>query len=295
MRLGIAPAPGERRLLDEGRRTRAMLWVMAVMLFLTVLAAALGLGMGHATRSLDRQLAGRLTVQVTDGAAARREAGAEAAVAAARALPGVTRAEVVPPAELRDLLAPWLGGDGADASLPLPAMVDVDTAAGADVAAVEAALARAVPGARVDRNARWLSPVSSFLGSLGWLAVALVALLAAATAAMVVLTARTGLDTHRATIDVLHMLGTSDVQIAQLFQRRVALDTLAGGALGTAAAMAVVALIAAQAGALGSEALAGAALLPTDWLLLAALPVMFAGLAMLSARLTVLGALRAVL
>ena len=30
----------ERRLLDESRRTRGMLWVMAIMLFLTVLAAA---------------------------------------------------------------------------------------------------------------------------------------------------------------------------------------------------------------------------------------------------------------
>ena len=28
----------ERRLLDEGQRTRSMLWIMAIMLFLTVLA-----------------------------------------------------------------------------------------------------------------------------------------------------------------------------------------------------------------------------------------------------------------
>lgn len=295
MRLGLAPAPGERRLLDEGRRTRAMLWVMAVMLFLTVLAAALGLGMAHATRALDRQLAGRLTVQITDGAAAARQAAAERAVAAAREAPGVTAAQIVPPAELRELLAPWLGDDTADAGLPLPAMVDVDTAAGADLAAIEAGLRAAVPGARIDRTARWLSPVAGLLTSLGWLAAALVAMLAAATASMVILTARTGLDTHRGTIDVLHMLGTSDVQIAMLFQRRIALDTLLGGALGTLAAFVVVALLAGQVGALGSETLAGAALLPGDWLLLALLPVVFAGLAMLAARTTVLGALRAVL
>lgn len=295
MRLGLGSAPGERRLLDEGRRTRAMLWVMAVMLFLTVLAAALGLGMGHATRAIDRQLAGRLTVQITDGAAAARQAGADAVVAAARARPGVTRAEVVPPAELRALLRPWLGDEGEDASLPLPALVDVDTAANADVAAIERALAAAAPGARVDRSARWLSPVSSFLRSLGWLAAGLVALLAAATALMVVLTARTGLDTHHATIDVLHMLGTSDIQIAQLFQRRVALDTLLGGALGTAAALVVVALIGGQVGALGSAALAGAALLPTDWLILVLLPILFAALAMGAARLAVIGRLRTVL
>ena len=43
------------------------------------------------------------------------------------------------------------------------------------------------------------------------------------------LAARSGLDTHRDTIDVLHMLGSTDVQIARLFQRRIAFDTLFGG------------------------------------------------------------------
>ena len=45
----------DRRLLDEGRRTRSMLWIMAIMLFLTVLAGALGLGMARAARALDVQ------------------------------------------------------------------------------------------------------------------------------------------------------------------------------------------------------------------------------------------------
>jgi hypothetical protein len=43
-----------------------MTWIMAIMLFLTVLAGALGLGMFAATAQLDRQLAGRLTVQIVE-------------------------------------------------------------------------------------------------------------------------------------------------------------------------------------------------------------------------------------
>ena len=35
-----------------------MMWIMAIMLFLTVLAAALGLGMVNAADALDRQLGG---------------------------------------------------------------------------------------------------------------------------------------------------------------------------------------------------------------------------------------------
>ena len=54
--------------------------------------------------------------------------------------------------------------------------------------------------------------------------------MAAATAAVVVLAARAGLEAHRATIEVMHMLGSTDVQVARLFQRRIARDAAIGGA-----------------------------------------------------------------
>src|SRR3546814_9636932 len=41
MKLGILTRPADRRVLDDDRPTRAMRWILAVMLLLTVLAAAL--------------------------------------------------------------------------------------------------------------------------------------------------------------------------------------------------------------------------------------------------------------
>ncbi|WP_423606414.1 cell division protein FtsX [Sphingomonas sp. MS122] len=283
----------ERRLLDESRRTRAMLWVMAIMLFLTVLAAALGLGMAGASRTLDRQLAGRLTIQLVEADAARRDANVRAVAERVRALPGVTRVEEVDRARLAELLRPWLGEAGLDADLPMPAMVDVDLASG-DAAAADrvARAARTVaPAAQVDRHAQWLSPVSRFLTIITWFALALVLLMATATTIVVLLAARGGLDTHRDTIAVLHMLGSTDMQVARLFQRRIAFDTLLGGALGTVAALAVVWLLGQQAAGLGSELLGGVALAPLDWLLLLLLPLAFALLALVAARIGVLGTL----
>ncbi|MFN3433658.1 MAG: permease, partial [Sphingomonas sp.] len=98
-----------------------------------------------------------------------------------------------------------------------PAMIDVDLAADADAARVAAAVQRVSAASRVDRHQRWMSPVSGFLDTLSWLALALVVLMLSATAAVVVLAARAGLETHRATIEVMHMLGSTDVQVARLF------------------------------------------------------------------------------
>ena len=290
MKLSFNPGAPASRLLDESRRTRAMTWIMAIMLFLTVLAGALGLGMFAATTQLDNQLAGRLTVQIVEPDAQLRDRQAAALVAALRKVPGVTRVEEADRARLAELLRPWLGDAGLDPDLPMPAMIDVEMRGG-DVAAVERAARGIVADARVDRHAQWLSPVRSFMATMSWLAVALMLLIATATAAVVLLAARAGLDTHRDTIGVLHNLGSTDLQIARLFQRRIAFDTLLGGLLGTGAAIALVWLLQARAGALGSELLNGAALQQRDWLLLLLLPIGFALLAAVAARIAVLRAL----
>lgn len=280
----------QHRWLDEGRRTRAMMWVMAIMLFLTVLAGALGLGMAGAGRALDRQLAGRLTLQLVEADVARRDRLSRALVAQVGGIPGVTRVAEVDRARLAELLRPWLGDAGIDSELPMPVLVDVDLQSGdpALIARVRAAAAAVSPAVRVDQHAQWLSPVAWFLATLTWLAAALVLLMATATAAVVLLVARAGLDTHRDTIAVLHMLGSTDTQVARLFQRRIALDTLLGGLVGTTGALAAIWLLGRQTAGLGSELLGSVALAQIDWVMLAVTPLLFALLAMAAARIAVL-------
>ena len=130
---------------------------------------------------------------------------------------------------------------------------------------------------------------------LTWLAAGLVLLMATATGAVVLLAARSGLDTHRDTIEVLHMLGSTDLQVARLFQRRIAFDTLIGGALGRFAAPGVVWFLQSRFGALGSEILSGVALEQRDWFILLLLPLSFALLATFAARIAVLRKLGATL
>jgi cell division transport system permease protein len=282
----------DRRVLDEAGGLRAMTWVMAIMLFLTLLAAALGLGTRQSAQALERQLAGRLTVQVVEGSPATRDALARDTLAALRALPQVRRATLVDRAELTRTLAPWLGDVGDDADLPVPAMIDVDLAPAAAPGPVIAAARRINAASRVDRHQRWMSPVGGFLDTLTWLAFALVLLMLGATGAVVVLAARAGLETHRATIEVMHMLGSTDVQVARLFQRRIALDAALGGVAGGAAALAVLLFLGTRLAALGSELLGGITLDAGDWALLVMLPLGFVVLATLAARVTVVAALR---
>jgi cell division transport system permease protein len=267
------------------------------MMFLTALAAAAGFGLANASSAMDARLAGRLTVQIVDADAESRTRDAARVASALETLPGVTKVEQADRAQLAALLEPYLGADGLDRDLPMPALIDVDLESAEEsvIAEVEGAVARIAPAARVDRHARWLAPIESLFGWLTWLSIMMVLLMAAATGAAVVLAARGALNTHRATIDVLHLMGATDGQVARLFQRRIALDALLGGATGLVVALIVVLLIGSQVGSLQSELAGGVTLTWRDWLLLLALPLIFAALATLAARTTILAALRKLL
>jgi cell division transport system permease protein len=147
------------------------------------------------------------------------------------------------------------------------------------------------PSARIDDNGQWLAPLGTLIDALRLLAAGLVLLMIGATAATVVLASRASLDTHRGTIEVMHLMGATDVQVARLFQRRIALDSLFGGVVGLIAAAIVLLLIGNRVGALGSELLGSAGLPLVSWLILIALPFGGVLLSMLAARMTILRAL----
>jgi cell division transport system permease protein len=280
-----------RGLLPEGRLTGPMPWVLGIMMFLTLLAAAAGLGLGNAARNLQGAVSNRLIVQVVEANPDARERQARRAVATLGGMAGVEKVRRVPPEEMARLMEPLLGQGALETDVPVPAMIDVDVTALASVDAIRTAVTRVAPAARVDDSSDWLKPVAELIGSLRLLAAGLVILMIGATAATVVLASRASLDTHRGTIEVLHLMGATDAQVARLFQRRIALDAAFGGTVGLIAAALVLLMIGDRVGALGSELIGSAGLPLSSWLILIALPIAGVFLAMLVARNTILRAL----
>ena len=283
-------SPPDRRLLPSGRFAGATPWLIGIMMFVMMIVAATGLALAGGARLVREGVANRYSIQIADGRASEARA-----LAAASAAPGVTSAVAVPEAELRETLEQWLGpvaaGDGGD--LPLPALIDVELAAGADPAPVASAVRRAVPSAQFIADQSRLAPMLGTLTALTLISALLVALIALATAAAVVLATRSALETHRGTIDVMHGIGATDLQVTRLFQRKIAIDALIGGVAGALVAALVLLLVAGGGlGALGDWT-NGSLLRWSDLVLLAALPLLAALLATVVARTTVLAALRA--
>ena len=283
----VSASAAERRLLPGGRLHGPTPYVIAIMMFVMVIIAAAGLSLSNAANTVARGVENRYSVQIANGAAK-----APLAVAALERSPGIAAVRPVPEAEMRETLERWLGPAGAQSDLPLPALIDVDLKPGASPQAIAVRVEQAVPGARFVAHSAMLGPMLRALRSLTWLAFALVVLIGLATAAAVVLAARGALDTNKPTIEVMHGVGATDDQIARLFQRRIALDSLTGGLVGAGAA-GLVLLLVAGGRAVWFDDLAGGPLLDLgDLFFLAALPLVGTIVATLVARLAVLRALR---
>ena len=289
----------DAELLPEGRLSGPMPWVIAIMVALTVIAAAAGLAFSNTARNASDDLAGGITVQIVDANAATRDAQALAVVKALRATPGVIEATLVSQDEVDRLIEPWLGASASgDTGIPVPALVDArlrDGVTGEALGGLRQMLRQIAPAARVDAQSSWLKPVFGAIDTLRWLSLALVGLLGIALAAAVLLAVRNALGSNRDTIEIVHLLGGTDAQIARIFQRAIGYDAAVGGIVGLALGLVVVLLLGQQFAALGAGLVSSGALQWSDWLLLVLIPLAGIVLAMLTARQTVVRALRKML
>ena len=277
--------------LERDESSRFIPWIIALMVYLATLALAGALMAQSAIARWSQGLSGSLTVQIMpsqDSDPRVQEARVAAALALIRGTPGVTAAEALSEARVMRLLEPWLGSGGAR-GLPLPALIDVRMAPGAnpDLSALAVRLGQAVTGATLDDHRRWLNQLILLGRSIELVAVVILALVAAAAAAATVFGTRTALAVHRHVIEVMHLIGAQDDYVARQFQAHALGIGLRGGLTGLLFAVATLLAVEGLAPS-GGGLLPGLALKAWQWGALALLPVAAALIAMVTARVTVL-------
>jgi cell division transport system permease protein len=275
-------------LLSRTGRRNALPWLIATVAFLMALAIAAALSLGRSAETVASAAAGKITISIAEPDPARREAAAARTLAILKEGTATFGAQRVADAEIRRLVAPYLEKDGGDITLPV--LIDADLRPGNPIGAVRDAL-HPIASAQVDAEGEALSPLLGLISALRRLALGIVLLSAAAAMLVTVLVARAALAAHAGTIETLHGLGATDLQLARLLERRTALDALAGASIGLLPAFGVILLVGGQLGALNGGDTAQR-LPAVDWGLLAILPLFLALAALLATRLTILMQLR---
>lgn len=276
---------------------RFLPWLVAFMVYFAALAVVSAAMMHKMVQRWDQGLSGQLTVEVPppgpEAAESERQERLDRIVDLLSRTRGVR--EVVPYGadDIADLLEPWLGSGATELDLPLPGMIAVsfDTSAPPDLAALAEQLEQTVPGTLLDDHRQWLGTLVDLARSVQVFAGAIVLLVGLVAVLAVVFVTRTGLSIHRNVIEILHLIGAQDNYIAKQFQRHSLALGLRGGMIGSALALATILTIGYMLGRVESALVPVVLLSLPEWALLALLPFATAGIAMVTARMTVLGTL----
>ena len=286
--------------LNRDASARFLPWIIGFMVYLCVIAVAAALTVDRVAERWRQGLAGNLTVELPFAADLETEKRAEQldqAMELVTGTPGITAATVLEEHEIAALLEPWLGPDATQLDVPLPTMIAVTrrTDTEIDIPDLKVKLQQVVPGAEVDDHGDWVSDALAFLRSLQALAAALSGLALAAAALTVIFVTRTGLATHRGVIEVVHLIGAPDRYIARQFQTQALKLGIIGGVVGlgfgAATVLGIGRFIAYTVGEANPGLIFDFRLLPWQWVVLGALPLVVALLAMFTARRTVIRSL----
>ncbi|MGQ0455505.1 MAG: cell division protein FtsX [Hyphomicrobium sp.] len=277
---------------------RSLTLVIAIMCFLACLTAG---GVWMIKQSADawlKDIASEVTAQVEPQENADVEKSVADVVTFLQKQPGIVSVKPLSLSANTELLEPWLGTSEALKSLPVPRIVaiEIDRESPPDLAEIGTALSRDFKGASLDDHRRWQAQIRAVTGSLALGGLAILALVAAATTAIIVSATRSAMASNRDIVEVLHFVGATDKFIAREFEKHFLRLGIKAGVVGAAFAMLVFQGIPAILDLLGGGAvtvvemqrLIGAgALDPAGYIVLGLVVVIIAGLCMITSRVGV--------
>ena len=212
-----------------------LVWIVALTGYLAAIGGLVLVLLSDDLRVWNRSLGNSLTVQIPAETSTPR---IETILALLRQTAGIRGVRLLEPSETAKLLEPWLGPAAATATLPVPRLVDVQLEPAAiDIADLRQKLSSLMPGAQLDDHRQWLDNSRHTAIRLDGVIAIGMTVLALSTAALAVVLTRARLAAHRATIELLHLIGAVDTDIARPVQADALRGGVFGGAIGAAAAL----------------------------------------------------------
>lgn len=283
---------GDRIVPPTGFTAQLTLFSAAAMAFLAVFALALALATGRLADRWSSELAQSVTVRVSADAA-DQETRTQSVMQLLQTTPGLGQPRLLPDDEVAALLAPWFGPDMPVDALPVPDLIELPITSGDfDAGGLRLRLEAEAPGAVLDDHTEWRRPLVAAAQWLRALGVVSLALIAAASAAMITLAAKAALAANGQVIRVLRLIGARDITIATAFVRRFTHRAAIGAAAGTALGMGAIALLPRMNAAGGF--LTGLGFQGWGWLLPLLIPVVAALVGFLATRWAALKMLESV-
>jgi cell division transport system permease protein len=166
---------------------------------------------------------------------------------------GITQVKPLTADDSAKLLEPWLGKGIAVQALPIPRLiaVEIDRSNPPDIQLIKTALSENFEGVVLDDHRRWQAEIKTLTRSAALGGLAVLALVAVATIAVIVSATRSAMVSNREIIEVLHFVGANERFISREFERHFLGLGVRAGLMGAAAAALAFLLLPAMINMLG--------------------------------------------
>jgi cell division transport system permease protein len=277
---------------------RSLTLVIAIMCFLACLTAGAVWMIKESSDAWLKDISSEVTVQVTPRENTDIDKSVSEVVTYLQKQRGLVSVRALSLEDSANLLQPWLGSADALKSLPVPRLiaVEVDRAEPPDLAKIGTAIGRDFKGVSLDDHRRWQQQIRAVTRSFALGGLAILALVGAATTAIIVSATRSAMASNREIVEVLHFVGATDKFISREFEKHFLRLGIKAGIVGATSAMVVFMSMPAITELLGGGAvsavemqrLIGAGALDAlGYVILGLVVVTIAGLCMVTSRVGV--------
>jgi cell division transport system permease protein len=277
---------------------RSLTLVIAIMCFLACLTAGAVWMIKESADAWLRDIASEVTVQVEPKENTDINKAVDEVVAYLRKQQGIRSVRPLALSTSTELLEPWLGSSEVLKSLPVPRLiaVEIDRERPPNLVEIGTALGRDFKGVNLDDHRRWQQQIRAVTGSLALGGLAILALVAAATMAIIVSATKSAMASNREIVEVLHFVGATDKFISREFEKHFLRLGIKAGIVGAFFAMLVFLGMPAIMNLMGGGSVSAVemqrligtgSLDPAGYLLLGIVVVIIAALCMVTSRIGV--------
>ena len=241
------PTGGPKRTLRSGKQIvpgetiagTTLMFVISIMAFLACLTlGAVAMINGTASR-WQSDISREVTIQIKPADGRQMEDAVRKAGRIALEFEGVSRVTALNDAAAARLLEPWLGTGLKLEELPVPKLLMVAIAEGADpdFEAMRSRIEEEVPGASLDDHRAWINRLTAMASTMVAVGMTVFLLVMAATVTTVVFATRGAMAGNREVVEVLHFVGADGRFISRQFQHHFLRLGLRGAFSGGAGAI----------------------------------------------------------
>lgn len=231
--------------LRQDTATRFTPWIIPLMTYLSSLSLIVCLTIFHFSHQWDQNLDGQISIEIPSHSVEQTQKLKDRTLAFLARLPEIKQIKIMNTSEAQKILNYWMQGDTLAANFPLPLIIDVDKHPhkALDITYMKKMLEAISPEIILTNHQDWQNKVLHLVHGTAGMTLFITLLIVSASLLTTAFATRTSLLIHHNVIEILYLVGATDIYIVKQFQKNALRQGLLAGTMGSTLVMVTLGIL----------------------------------------------------